>query len=29
MLSMPSGTDPLIVQRAAREFAKAEFADHR
>ena len=29
MLSMPYGTDPLIVQRAAREFAKAEFADHR
>ena len=29
ILSMPSGTDPLVVQRAAREFAKAEFADHR
>ena len=29
MLSMPRGTDPLIVQRAAREFAKMEFADHR
>ena len=29
MLSMPSGTDPLTVLRAAREFAKAEFADHR
>ena len=29
ILSMPRGTDPLIVQRAAREFAKAEFADHR
>jgi len=29
MLSMPRGTDPLIVQRAAREFARAEFADHR
>ena len=28
MLSMPSGTDPLIVQRAAREFARAELADH-
>jgi len=28
MLSMPSGTDPLTVQRAAREFAKIEFADH-
>ena len=29
ILSMPRGTDPLIVGRAAREFAKAEFADHR
>src|SRR5450755_2602235 len=29
MLSMPRGTDPMIVQRAAREFAKIEFADHR
>jgi hypothetical protein len=29
MLSMPRGTDPLIVQRAAREFARTEFADHR
>ena len=29
MLSMPRGTDPLSVQRAAREFAKAEFANHR
>ena len=29
MLSMPSGTDPLIVQRAAREFAQAELDDHR
>ncbi len=29
MLSMPRGTDPLIVQRAAREFAKIEFADRR
>ena len=28
MLSMPRGTDPLIVQRAAREFAQAELADH-
>jgi hypothetical protein len=28
MLSMPRGTDPLAVQRAAREFAKIEFADH-
>ena len=29
MLSMPSGTDPLALQRAAREFAHAELADHR
>jgi len=29
MLSMPRGTNPLIVQKAAREFAKVEFADHR
>ena len=29
MLSMPRGTDPLVVQRAAREFAKAELAEHR
>src|SRR6476660_4250519 len=29
MLSMPSGTDPLIVQRAARELAQAELSDHR
>ena len=29
MLSMPCGTDPLNVQRAAREFAKVELADHR
>jgi len=29
MLSIPRGTDPLVVQRAAREFAKIEFADHR
>ena len=28
-LSMPRGTDPLIVQRAAREFAQAELADHK
>ncbi len=27
MLSMPRGTDPLTVQRAAREFAQAELAD--
>jgi len=29
ILSMPRGTDPLIVQKAAREFARAELADHR
>ena len=29
MLSMPRGTDPVVVQKAAREFAKVEFADHR
>jgi hypothetical protein len=29
MLSMPRGTDPLAVQRAAREFAKIELADHK
>ena len=29
MLSMPRGTDPLIVQRAAREFARIELSDHR
>ena len=29
MLSMPRGTDPLIVQKAAREFAKIELADHK
>jgi hypothetical protein len=29
MLSMPKGTDPFIVQKAAREFAKIEFPDHR
>lgn len=29
MLSMPRGTDPLIVQRAARQFARAELADHK
>jgi len=28
MLSMPQGTDPRIVQQAAREFAKAELKDH-
>jgi len=29
MLSMPRGTDPLAMQRAAREFARSEFADHK
>jgi hypothetical protein len=29
MLSMPRGTDPLSVQRAAHEFAQAELADHK
>ncbi|HEY6354273.1 MAG TPA: conjugal transfer protein TraS [Burkholderiaceae bacterium] len=29
MLSMPRGTDPMVVQRAAREFAQAELGDHR
>lgn len=29
MLSMPSGTDARVVQQAAREFAKAELANHR
>jgi hypothetical protein len=29
MLSIPRGVDPLIVQRAAREFAQAELADHK
>lgn len=29
MLSMSRGTDPLAVQRAAREFAKIELADHK
>jgi hypothetical protein len=29
MLSMPRGTDPLIVQKAAREFAQIELADHK
>ena len=28
MLSMPQGTDPQIVLKAAREFAKAELKDH-
>jgi hypothetical protein len=29
MLSMPRGTGPLSVQRAAREFAQAELTDHK
>jgi hypothetical protein len=29
MLSMPRGTDPLTVLRAAREFARQELADHK
>jgi hypothetical protein len=29
MLSMPRGTDPMSVLRAAREFAQAELADHK
>jgi uncharacterized protein YoaH (UPF0181 family) len=29
MLSMPNGTDPQILRKAAREFARIEFADHR
>lgn len=29
MLSMPRGTDPASVQGAAREFAKAELANHK
>jgi hypothetical protein len=29
MLSMPRGTDPQSVQRAARAFAQEELADHR
>ncbi len=29
MLSMPRRTDPLIVQKAAREFAQIELADHK
>jgi Relaxase/Mobilisation nuclease domain len=29
MLSMPHGTDPLTVQRAAHEFAQAELVDHK
>jgi hypothetical protein len=26
---MPRGTDPQFILKAAREFAKAELADHR
>ena len=29
MLSMPRGIDPLVVQRAAREFAQEELTDHK
>ena len=29
MLSMPRGTDSLIVQKAAREFAQSELPDHK
>src|SRR3954463_875825 len=29
MLSMPSGVDPTIVLKAAREFARTELAGHR
>jgi hypothetical protein len=29
MLSMPRGTDPVLLQRAAREFAGTELCDHR
>ena len=29
MLSMPRGTDPLIVHRAAREFARQELVGHK
>lgn len=29
MLSMPRGTDPLFVRRAAREFAHSELSDHK
>lgn len=29
ILSMPRGTDPLTVQRAARDFAQFELADHK
>ena len=29
VLSMPQGTDALLLQRAVREFAKAEFGNHK
>jgi hypothetical protein len=29
MLSMPRGTDPLVVQRAARAFSREELNDHK
>lgn len=29
MLSMPRGIDPLVVQKAAREFAQIELADYK
>jgi hypothetical protein len=29
MLSMPRGTDPMAVQRAAREFARSELIGHK
>ena len=29
VLSMPQGTDPIAVKRAARDFAAAEFANHQ
>lgn len=29
MLSMPKGTDPNLLQKAAREFARAELSGHR
>ena len=29
MLSMPAGTDPALLHKAAREFAQAEFVGHR
>jgi len=29
MLSMPRGIDPLVVERAARDFTRVELADHK